>query len=257
MKRYLHAFAMSQTMFCALPLPIRAWDEEARPLMLLFLPLVGLEIGLGWAGLAWLARFLALPPMIGGLILCAWPYWATGFIHLDGFLDVTDALRSWRDLEQRQKILKDSHVGAFAVIGCAFVLLSGFALLSSAPAEADARILIFIPVASRCCSSLAVTMLRPMSTSQYAGTFRQGIPVSHPWILGGILVLALGAGFLLCGWYGLAPVAGVAAYGLALGRGFRSLDGMNGDIAGYALTLSELCAVAVYVLLSELLGGML
>ena len=36
---------------------------------------------------------------------------------------------------------------------------------------------------------------------------------------------------------------------LALRKAFRSLDGMNGDIAGYALTIGELCAVAVYALL--------
>lgn len=249
MKRYFHAFAMTQTMFCALPLPYRGWDEEARPLMLLFLPLVGLEIGLCWAALAWLARQLSLSPMVTGLILCAWPYFATGFIHLDGFLDVIDAVRSWRDLEQRRQILKDSHVGAFAVIGCVFALLTGFALLSSVSEAADIRILIFLPVASRCCSALAVTLLRPMSSSQYAGTFRQGIPRSHPWILGALLLLTLVLAFLLCGWYGLAPLLGVAAYALALRRGFRSLEGMNGDIAGYALTLSELTAAAVFALL--------
>lgn len=240
---------MTQTMFCALPLPYRGWNEEARPLMLLFLPLIGLEIGLCWAALAWLSRLLALKPLVSGLILCAWPYLATGFIHLDGFLDVIDAVRSWRDLEQRRQILKDSHVGAFAVIGCAFALLFGFALLSSAPAEADFRILIFIPVASRCCSALAVTLLRPMSSSQFAGAFRQGIPKFQPWILGGVLLICLACAFWLCGWYGLAPLLGVAAYALALGRGFRSLKGMNGDIAGYALTLAELTAAAVYALL--------
>lgn len=248
MKRYLHAFAMTQTMFCALPLPGKTWDEEARPLMLLFLPLIGLEIGLGWAGLAWLCRALGLPELVTGLVLCAWPYGATGFLHMDGFMDVTDAVRSYRDLDRRREILKDSHVGSFAVIGCALVLLGGFALLSGVKAQADLRILMFIPVASRCCSALAVTALRPMSTSQYAGPFRQGIPRSHPWILGGMLGLTLAGGFWLCGWYGFAPLATVAVYALALRRGFRSLDGMNGDIAGYALTLAELAGAAVFAL---------
>ena len=45
MKRYLHAFGMCQSMFCAIPSPYQGWDEDARPLMLLFLPLVGLEMG--------------------------------------------------------------------------------------------------------------------------------------------------------------------------------------------------------------------
>ena len=64
-----------------------------------------------------------------------------------------------------------------------------------------------------------------------------------------MLAVFLAAGFLLCGKYGFAPVGCVAGYALALRRGYKSLDGMNGDIAGYALTVGELCAVAVYALL--------
>ena len=107
MKRYLHAFSMCQTMFCAIPFPGKTWDEEARPLMLLFLPVVGLEIGLLWMGLGWLVRFLGLPTLAAALILSNYPYFATGFLHLDGFMDVTDAVKSWRDLERRREILKE------------------------------------------------------------------------------------------------------------------------------------------------------
>ena len=53
MKRIVHAFFMCQSMFCAIPCPWQVWDEKARDRMLLFLPLVGLEIGALWATLAW------------------------------------------------------------------------------------------------------------------------------------------------------------------------------------------------------------
>ena len=246
MKTYLCAFAMCQSMFCAIPFPGRLWDEKARGKMLLFLPVVGLEIGLVWAALAWAVRFLKLPALVGGLALCACPFLLTGFIHLDGFMDVTDAVKSWRDLEKRRAILKDSHVGSFAVIGLCLLMLSQFAFFSAASEGADFRILLFIPAVSRCCSALAVTGLRSMSSSQYAG---QEKPKAQLWILAGMLAVCLAAGFLLCGKYGFAPVGCVAGYTLALRRGYKSLDGMNGDIAGYALTIGELCAVAVYALL--------
>ena len=93
MKTYLCAFAMCQSMFCAIPFPGRLWDEKARGKMLLFLPVVGLEIGLVWAALAWAVRFLKLPALVGGLALCACPFLLTGSIHLDGFMDVTDAVK--------------------------------------------------------------------------------------------------------------------------------------------------------------------
>lgn len=117
MKEYLHGFIMCQSMFCAIPCPVQLWDENARDRMLPMLPIVGLEIGALWALLGWVTGQLGLPALVRGLILGVYPYLATGFLHLDGFMDVTDAVKSCRDLAKRREILKDSHVGSFAVIG--------------------------------------------------------------------------------------------------------------------------------------------
>ena len=40
-----------------------------------------------------------------------------------------------------------------------------------------------------------------------------------------------------------------AGYGLALRKAYRSLEGMSGDISGYALTLSELSALGALAIL--------
>ena len=246
MKSYFHAFAMCQSMFCAIPFPGNLWDEKARDKMLLFLPLVGLEMGAIWAFLAWVCSLLNLPQLVRGLALAVYPFLAAGFIHLDGYMDVTDAVKSCRSLERRREILKDSHVGAFAVIGIGLLLLTQFAFLASVPERADCRILLFVPAISRCGSSLAVTVLKPMNTSQYAQTKK---PKSHVMVLTVMTILFVSAGFLLCGRYGFVLLGGLAGYGFALRKAYRSLEGMNGDISGYALTISELCAVAVLALL--------
>lgn len=245
MKTLLHAYAMCQSMFCAIPCPWQVWDEKAKGKMLLFLPIVGLEIGAIWATLGWLCKRLDLPALVMGLILCAYPYIVTGFIHLDGFMDVTDAVKSWRCLERRREILKDSHVGSFAVIGIVLLVIAQFALFASAPETANYLVLIFVPAVSRCCSALAVTGLKPMSTSQYVDHKK---PKSHILVLLVMLCAFVAAGFLLCGKYGFALVGCLTGYGLALLRAYKSLDGMNGDISGYALTIGELCAVAVFSL---------
>ena len=245
MKSYLHAFVMCQSMFCTIPVP-QIWDEKAKDKMLLFLPIVGLEIGAIWTFLAWLTKQLNIPALVTGLVLCAYPYIITGCIHLDGYMDVTDAVKSWRDLERRREILKDSHVGSFAVIGMVLLMLAQLALFSSVPEDADYLILIFIPAVSRCCSALAVTGLKSMSTSQYAA---QRKPKAHIWILAVMLAIAVAAGFLICGKYGFVPLGCLAGDGLALRRAYKSLDGMYGDISGYALTIGEMCAVAVYALI--------
>ena len=88
--------------------------------------------------------------------------------------------------------------------------------------------------------------MKPMSTSQYAD---QQKPKYQMVVLAVMLCIFLAAGFLLCGKYGFALIGCLAGYGLALHRAYKSLDGMNGDISGYALTIGELCAVAVYALI--------
>ena len=246
MKTYFHAFAMCQSMFCAIPFPGNIWDEKARDKMLLFLPVVGLEIGATWAALAWLCNLLQLPVLVKGLLLSVYPYLVTGFIHLDGYMDVTDAVKSCRSLERRREILKDSHVGAFSVIGIVLLLLAQFAFMASARATANYGVLILVPAVSRCCSALAVTALKPMNTSQYADQKKQK---SHVIVLIMMIVVFTAMGFLFCGWYGMVLLSCLAGYAAALRKAYRSLEGMNGDISGYALSIAELCAVAAYALI--------
>lgn len=244
MKTYFHAFLMCQSMFCAIPSVSQIWDEQARDKMLPMLPLVGLELGLLWAALDYLAAVLRLPGVVRALVLGAYPFVVTGYLHLDGFMDVTDAVRSCRDLERRREILKDSHVGSFAVIGLCLLLLTQFTFLTLG--VGDRKILIFLPAVSRCGSALAVMLLPPMSTSQYSGQKKSRGRILAVAVMAGIFIAA---GFLLCGKYGLTLLGCLVGYGLALRKAYRSLGGMNGDIAGYALTLGELWGVIACTLL--------
>lgn len=248
MKEYWIAFAMTQSMFCALPFPCRVWKDDIRNKMLLFLPVIGLEIGGIWYGVNCVLDYVGISVVLKALILCALPYLLTGFIHLDGFMDVTDAIGSYRTLERRREILKDSHVGAIAVIWCVFLILAGFAFFASVPDDANAGCLILIPVVSRCCSALAVLNLKPMESSQYANRLGNA-PKWHSIVLGATMLGFVVVGITIWGKYGFALLGGVLGYVASLYCTYRSLQGMNGDISGYCLTISELCAVAVYTLL--------
>ena len=236
---------MCQSMFCYIPFPCHVWDEDARGLMLLMLPFVGLEMGLLWAAAAWGLLWLKLPMLVTGFVLAILPFVMTGFIHLDGYMDVTDAVRSCRDLEKRRLILKDSHVGSFAVIGMIFLALGQFALLSSIPEGANVWILALIPALSRCGSALAVTILPPMTTSQYA---RREKKPGHIWFLSILAAAILIAGLLLCGRDAVALLGVILGFGLALRYGYKNLGGMNGDISGYSLTCAEFMGLLFWII---------
>ena len=79
----------------AIPCPFPRWRESARGRMLMCLPLIGLVEGGLWALLVWLLAKLCLPEALGALCAAAFPWLVTGFLHLDGYMDVCDDL--WRD----------------------------------------------------------------------------------------------------------------------------------------------------------------
>ena len=132
MKQYLSGFFMAWGNFCALPCPCKRWDTNATPLMLGFLPSVGVIIGAIWAALYFAAVYFGLPYLVVAFLVTFLPFALCGFLHMDGFMDCSDAILSRRPLEDRQRILKDSHTGAFAVISIVFYILAYFAFTSTA-----------------------------------------------------------------------------------------------------------------------------
>lgn len=246
MKGWIYGFFMTWGMFLAIPCPFPRWDEKARGKMMVCLPLVGGVAGGLWALVCFgLERWTGCPQPVRALILAAAPWLMTGFIHLDGFMDVCDAVLSRRDLETRQKILKDSHCGAFGVICLVLLVLAQWSFWLSAKRTALLP-LAMIPVAVRACAGLAVLSLRPMGTSQYAAMDRRGLRGKQAALIAMLLAAALVPACLL-GWRGLAPLASAAVYAAAAWAGFRQLDGMSGDISGFALTLGELAGTAVLI----------
>ena len=145
-------------------------------------------------------------------------------------------------METRQRILKDSHCGAFAVICMVLLALGQWSEFLSAEGIALWP-LALVPVASRACAALAVLTLRPMTTSQYSAMTRGGAPVVFAAI-----VLAAVCGLSVLLWDSFAPLAAAVCYWLAAWYAFRQLDGMSGDVSGFALTIAELGGAAVLVL---------
>ncbi len=249
MKKLFRAFLMCLSMFTVIPVPAGAWDEDARPIMTLFLPVVGLIVGGLWAALAYILRLLELPELVTGAALCAFPFLITGGIHMDGYLDVTDAVKSYRDIDERRKILKDPNVGSFAVLAGILLVVTQFTLFASAGEDADIYTLLIIPTVSRTAAALAVTVMRPMSVSEYSGAYRRGVRKTHTVTLCVLLAAELVAGFVFCGKYGFSMLAVLLGYCHHVWRAYRSLDGFSGDVSGYALTFAETCGIAVYALI--------
>ena len=244
MKHWIDAFFMAWGMFLAVPCPLKRWDEGSRDRMLVCLPIIGALIGGVWALLAYVLHVIGAPVLLTAALLCAAPWAMTGFIHLDGFMDVSDAVLSRRDRETSIRILKDPHCGAFAVISLGLLMLFSFAAFGSWEYSPERLIpLALIPVSTRACAGAAVLLLPPLSVSQYSGRHDKKLAVPLFVMLAG----AVAAPAAIWGFAGLAPLAAALSYwGTAL-LDSRRLGGMNGDISGHALSTAELIGAAVLV----------
>lgn len=248
--KLITGFFMAWGNFLTLPCPLKRWDNDLKNYMLGFLPSVGLIIGLIWAGVSLLLAVLPIPFLVTAFLLTMVPFVLSGFLHLDGFMDCCDAILSRRPLEERQRILKDSHTGAFAVISVVFLLMGFHAFFSSALSiSIDFVDLCLIPAVSRSASGLNVLLRQPMGTSQYAkgeGASDSKQKKKASAIILVQLILFSAAGLLLASQplYTLA-VTGVTFLGaqLAVALACRQLGGMNGDIAGFGIVWGELLGV--------------
>ena len=253
LRDWITALSMAFGMFCAIPCPIKRWDENLRARQLVCLPLVGAFIGLLWGAAALLlCGWCGWSGLLPAALLTALPLLLTGFIHLDGFMDCCDAIYSRRDLEKRQQILKDSHCGAFAVIHLALYLMLFVGAMDHAAAVPVA--LVFLPMATRCVAGLSVATIRPMHTSQYAAVRRYR--PRHIVALGVLLAVSVAVPVLLEGLCGLSAAAAALAAFCTVRFGVKQLDGMSGDISGFAITRGEVAGVLALAVLNWL-GGVL
>ena len=213
-----------------------------------FFPLVGLALGGILAGLDFAAS-QALPPQVVGALLVAALLVLTRAIHTEGFLDACDGLFGGYSPSRRLEILRDTHVGAFAAIGGAALLLLKWSLLTGIPTEVRAGILAVFPCLSR------LGMLSTMAAFAYSreegmGTAFQ-VGANRRQIAFGLATAAVASGLLL-GAAGLILLAAVVAVSLGLGRWVAGmLGGMTGDTYG---AVNEVAEVTVLLLGIALFG---
>ena len=238
---------MSWGMFCAIPCPLKIWDENAKLQSVVMLPFLGAVIGAVWAVVALVLKLISAPVLLTAAIVTVIPYLLSGFIHLDGFMDCCDAILSRRDLAERQRILKDSHTGAFAVICVVIVFLVGFGTFASF-GENNVWKLVFLAGASRCASAVSVLSFKPIGHSGYAKAFNSdhtGCKIAA-WCV--FLVFAV-LPIILFGVSGIYALCAQLAAFLTILYGRAQLGGMSGDISGYGITVGELVGAVALVLI--------
>ncbi len=249
------AFKIAFSMYSAIPMPKTDWNERNMRYAMCFFPLIGVPIGALLMGWLWLCETLEVGTLLTAAVCAVIPVLVTGGIHLDGFCDTVDALSSHQTVEKKLEILKDSHTGAFAILGAIVYFLLDTALWSEYQFTVSTALVLLISfVLSRTLSALALVIFHPAKNSGLLRTFSdlaQKRTVRTVMLLFLVLCFAL---LLVLDWKSgtLVIVAAALTFWYYHHMSGKQFGGITGDLAGYFVTLCEWFSLLAVVLAQKI-----
>lgn len=242
---------MAISMFTIIPLPKHEWNDAGAKHILKFYPLIGLVVGCSTYVLYKLLVGIDASIIIISAITMIIPYVITGMLHLDGYMDVCDALLSRRDKNEKIRILKDPNTGAFSVISLAILFVINFASTYTVIDNGwNVIVLIVIPIISRSLMGFLLLTKESMPESSLGSYFKKGTGAIDKIILLSCLVTASIFLVILLGSKALVvPLAMVGITILLVNNSCEELGGMSGDTAGFGLVIAEAIGILIVALI--------
>lgn len=245
----IQLFCAALTFLTRIPLPLQnPCPADVMAACCRYYPVVGIIVG-ALLALVFTATHQLLPlapsvvvTLVAGVLL-------TGAFHEDGLADACDGLGGGWNREDALRIMKDSRVGSYAVIGVTLAMALKITLLSSLPASLVAATLIAAHMLSR---GLALSYLLNYPYVQLAehskvGTYAKASITAPVFIAIALACLVLTA-WLLDLRSALLCAGTLAAVRWLFGRYLlRRLGGITGDCLGAAQQIGEVLVYGVVV----------
>ena len=225
----------------SLPLPLAQWRPQDVKQSVWFYPLVGLFVG----ACLFTVHVLPLPPFLSAVLVVATWLGITGALHFDGFCDIADAAFAAKSPQERQHIVKDPAVGAYALAAALILLLLK---LSGVMSLEQALYLIVIPILSRSFVLISMTFFKVnqssvLGRSASAGRAKCFGVLGLGTFLSGAIVVGLSPLAYFYLWLtGLSFVL-LASYVLV-----KRMAGLSGDAYGAIIESSETVMLVVLAL---------
>ncbi|MDP3535113.1 MAG: adenosylcobinamide-GDP ribazoletransferase [Halomonas sp.] len=236
MKNALFGLLLALQFLTRIPIPIVVpWTPATRRWAVRAFPLVGLLIGSVLALIAFAMQNVPAP-ITALAILSVWVA-LSGGLHLDGVMDIADALGSNQPLARRWEIMKDPQIGSFGILALVFLLAwKGVLLWALVAYQAPLWWLLIVPGLGRW-AGVALLVLTPCAQQKgLAWSWQQSL--SHKDVALALLplaLLALLAPAVVLIWL-MVTVFVVLMRWLML----RLFNGINGDMIGATIEGGEL-----------------
>lgn len=242
------------SMYSKIPMPQIAWEEKTTRYLLCWFPAVGLVIGAASCALMQILFRLDAGALLSGTLLTALPLLLTGGIHLDGFMDTVDARASYAPREKKLEILKDPHVGAFAVIFCGLYLIVSAGAWSALTWRGMRIIALAFPMERALSALLALRLPDAREGGSLARLKKDAAGKRAAYILL-IELAAVTVVMLLLDWK--LAITAIAVFAIVTvyyrHSTLKEFGGVTGDLAGWFLQSSELAVLLSLVIAEKLL----
>lgn len=236
MKNALFGLVLALQFLTRIPIPINAsWTPDTRRWAVRAYPLVGLMIGSVLALVA-LGMHNVPAPITALSVLSVWVA-LSGGLHMDGVMDIADALGSNQPLARRWEIMKDAQIGSFGILALLFLLAwKGVLLWALLAYQAPLWWLVTLPALGRW-AGVALLVLTPCAHQKgLAWSWQQSL--SGQEVAFSLLPLALIA--LLVPSSVLAWLMVIVFVVLVRWCIMRLFNGINGDMVGATIEGGEL-----------------
>lgn len=224
--------------FSRLPMPrIETISAQDNGRALLFLPLVGLAIGIIIYTAAHLLNSQINSEILAALLLALWCA-LTGGLHLDGLADSADAWLSGANKDRSLEIMKDPRCGTAAIVTLICVLLVKFTAISAILENGQHWYLILIPVLGRT-SALVLFLTTPYARTQgLSKDFSEYAPSSLIRILVFTIIAITAISLGLSSALLVAAISAVIFYAMRRLM-LKRLGGSTGDTSGALIEVVE------------------
>ncbi|WP_294351426.1 adenosylcobinamide-GDP ribazoletransferase [uncultured Clostridium sp.] len=250
----INSLKIAFSMYSKIPMPRTDWNKDNMKYAMCFFPLVGAVLGIIVLAFGKLSEILSLGDIFRTSIYVIIPVIITGGIHLDGFLDTSDALSSYASKEKKLEILKDPHTGAFAIISAAIYFVLQFGVWSEVKGK-TLFILALSFVLSRSLSALSIVTFKCAKNSGLAASFSDAAQkekvkyTMYFYILIVLVIMILVDKFL-----GISAfISAIVTFLYYKHMSMKEFGGITGDLAGYFLQISELIMAITVVVLEKIM----
>lgn len=239
----IYGFLLAVQFLTRIPVLLHCpWDKQTSRWALRYYPFVGILIGMITVFVFFIVEAHLSVIMMTLLLVTLW-VGLTGGLHLDGWMDVADAVGSNAPLEKKWEIMKDPHVGSFGILALLFLLVwkttfiysllnIGYILIFS---------IVLIIALSRLCAVILLVFLPTAKKEGLAAIWKKNItrvdliyavvPIIIAFIYFDQFLFLIPTYFIFIFFYGLWVM--------------RTFQGINGDLLGTAIEGGELWGLMI------------